>query len=186
MLVTDDSEVYERCLTLRDHGRSRGGKMFWNNEVAFKYKMSSMQAALGLAQIERIDELVARKRDIFAWYQNELDSLPGITLNSEAPEVKNTYWMVTILLDQALGLKKEILMEELLKRNISSRPFFYPLSSLPAYRHNSHSNVCTEVSYRISPYGVNLPSALNLTPDVVHGVCEDLKAILLAAKQLVV
>jgi len=66
MLATDNKDLYDRCLALRDHGRAPGEKMFWNAEVGYKYKMSSMQAALGLAQLERIDELVERKRQIFS------------------------------------------------------------------------------------------------------------------------
>ena len=102
MLVTDHEDIYRRSLFLRDHGRNPGDKMFWNTEVAYKYKMSSMQAALGLAQLERIDELVERKRQIFNWYQSELSNINGITLNYEAPETKNTYWMVTVVLDKEL------------------------------------------------------------------------------------
>src|SRR3989442_15874925 len=70
MLVTNDQQLYERVLVLRDHGRAPGDRQFFNREVAFKYKMSSLQAALGLAQLERIDELIARKRQIFKWYQD--------------------------------------------------------------------------------------------------------------------
>lgn len=80
--------------------------MFWNTEVAYKYKMSSMQAALGLAQLERIDELVERKRQIFNWYKSELGNIQGITLNYEAPDTKNAYWMVTVVFDEKFGLKK--------------------------------------------------------------------------------
>ena len=72
MLVTDDRELFDRAQFLRDHGRVPGDVQFFNTEVAYKYKMSSMQAALGLAQLERIDELVQRKRDIFAMYREHL------------------------------------------------------------------------------------------------------------------
>ena len=111
-----------------------GDKMFWNVEVAHKYKMSSMQAALGLAQIERIDDLVGRKRQIFNWYQSELGSIEGITLNYEAPDIKNTYWMVTIVLDEKFGLQKDVLMSLMSEKGIDCRPVFHPLSSIPAYQ----------------------------------------------------
>ncbi len=81
MLVTDNPELYNRCLLLRDHGRQAAGKMFWNLEIAYKYKMSSMQAALGLAQLERINELIEKKRVIFQWYQEDLKDHKVITLN---------------------------------------------------------------------------------------------------------
>ena len=85
---------------LRDHGRRPGDKQFWNTEVAYKYKMSSMQAALGLAQLERIDELIERKREIFAWYKLKLEATEQITLNHELPAAKNGYWMVTAVIGE--------------------------------------------------------------------------------------
>ena len=133
MLVTDDQALYERARTLGNHGRLPGSKMFWNGEVAYKYKMSSMQAALGLAQLERLEELIARKRETFAWYREELDGVAGVTLNAEAEGTRNVYWMVTVILDATLGIEKEPLMANLKEQGIASRPFFYPLSSLPAY-----------------------------------------------------
>lgn len=176
MLVTDREDIYQRCLFLRDHGRDPQGKMFWNSEVAYKYKMSSMQAALGLAQLERIEELINRKREIFAWYKESLDGFYGITLNQEADRVKNTYWMVTAILDEKLAVKKEDMIERLKEQSIDARPFFYPLSTLPAYQ-----GVLPEpqpqntVSLSLSPFAVNLPSALNLTQEQVIYVTEGLK-----------
>jgi len=180
MLVTNRDDIYRRCLFLRDHGRKPGDKLFYNTEVAYKYKMSSMQAALGLAQLERVEELIERKRQIFNWYASELANVEGITINYEAPETKNTYWMVTVILDKKFGMTKDQLMELMSKKNIDCRPFFHPLSSLPAYQHleqimDAKQNL---VSYEISPYGLNLPSALNLNRERVTLVCNTLKSIL--------
>ena len=185
MLVTDDEPLYRRCLQLRDHGRAAGGKMFWNVEVAYKYKLSSMQAALGLAQLERIDELIARKREIFGWYQKALEGFEGITLNSEAASIKNTYWMVTAIVDERFGLSKEELIAALGQEGIDSRPFFYPLSSMPAYASWPQAQGArsrNRVAYNLSPRGVNLPSALSLTQEKVRYVCDRLRRIL--ARQL--
>jgi perosamine synthetase len=180
MLVTDREDIYHRVLFLRDHGRKPGGKMFWNTEVGYKYKMSSMQAALGLAQLERIEELVERKRQIFEWYRRELSEVEGIALNYEAPGTKNTYWMVTGILDKRFGKKKEHLMELMREKNIDCRPFFYPLSSLPAYEHLDQAREARQrnrISYQISPYGINLPSGLNMTEEKVSYVCAALKGM---------
>ena len=81
--------------------------------------MTSMQAALGLAQLERIDELVERKRQIFKRYQSELGDIPGITLNYEVPDTKNTYWMVTVVIDDIFGLQKEVLMTLMSEKDIN-------------------------------------------------------------------
>jgi len=181
MLVTDRKDLYDRCLALRDHGRAPGEKMFWNAEVGYKYKMSSMQAALGLAQLERIEELVERKRQIFAWYQQNLQSVEGITLNYEAPGTKNTYWMVTAIFDPKFGLEKEEIMRRMKERDIDLRPFFYPLSSEPAYAALPAAHIAQKrnvVSYRISPYGVNLPCGMNMTEDLVEYICSCVKSVM--------
>ncbi len=181
MLVTDREDLYRRVLVLRDHGRHAGDKIFWNTEVGCKYKMSSLQAALGLAQLERIDELVAHKRAVFAWYARELADVPGLTLNSEAPNVRNTYWMVTVILEAASRLDKETLIARFAEHQIDTRPFFYPLSSLPAYATSpdtARAQTRNAVSYGLSPRGINLPSGMDMTEDKVGYVCQVLRSIL--------
>jgi len=181
MLVTDDTALYERAQVLRDHGRRPGDKAFFNREVAFKYKMSAMQAALGLAQLERIDELVTRKREIFAWYAEELAGVEGVRLNVEAPGTKIVYWMVTVVLDPELGIVKEALQEQLVARGVDTRPFFHPLSALPAYEARPEAKAARErnrVAYALSPYALNLPSGLNLDRALVHQVCTALRGII--------
>ncbi len=181
MLVTDREDIYHRVLFLRDHGRKPGDKMFWNTEIAYKYKMSSMQAALGLAQLERIDELIERKRQIFNWYQGRLDNIGGITLNYEAPGTKNTYWMVTVVLDKKFGLKKDVLMTLMAEKSIDCRPFFHPLSLIPAYEHLEQAQQARQrntIAYKTSPYGLNLPCGMNMTEEKVDYVCDVLKTII--------
>ena len=185
MLVTDREDIYRRILFLRDHGRNPNGKLFWNTEVAYKYKMSGMQAALGLAQLERIEELVSRKREIFAWYDRHLEDVEGVSLNYEPPNTKNTFWMVTAILDKDSGMEKQRFIELMSDKGIDCRPFFHPLSSLPAYRSSRQAREARKrnrVSYRISPYGINLPSALNMSEKDVRFVCEVLKSIVGGSK----
>ncbi len=181
MLVTDRDDICDRVMFLRDHGRPPGDQLFYNTEIAWKYKMSSMQAALGLAQLERVEELVARKREIFSWYAEELADVPGISLNFEAPGTKSTFWMVTVLVDPQTGFGKERLMSLMSDQGIDTRPFFHPLSSLPAYGKSPYAEQARRrniVSYSISPYGLNLPSGLTLTRTDVRRVCTSLGAIL--------
>jgi perosamine synthetase len=181
LLATNRDDLHARILVLRDHGRLPGDRMFFNSEVAHKYKMSSMQAALGLAQLERVSELVERKRLIFDWYRQELQAVPGLTLNYEAPGTINSYWMVSAILDGRYSLTKERLMERFSQYNVDCRPFFHPLSSIPAYRDTAEAIAARQrntVSYRISPQAVNLPSGLTMTPERVQYVCRSLKEIL--------
>ncbi len=181
MLVTDREDLYQRVLVLRDHGRLPGDRAFFNTEVAYKYRMSALQAALGLAQLERIEEILERKRAMFRWYREELGGVSGLTLNSESPGTRNTTWMITVVLSPEYGLRKEEVIRALEERKIDCRPFFHPLSSLPAYAGSAEARdaaVRNRVSYEVSPYGVNLPSALCLTREQVRVVCDALKEIL--------
>lgn len=165
MLVLDDDHLRTRVMQLRDHGRVPGDTMFFNEEVGWKYKMSSMQAALGLAQLERLDELVAKKRQIFSWYRQALADWNLGALNPDVPGLFNSYWMTTILLDTALGIKKETLVPRLRQQGIDVRPFFYPLSAIPAFRETpeaAKAQKTNKVAYSVSPYAINLPSALAL------------------------
>jgi len=174
MLVTDNKELFDRVLFLRDHGRKPGDVMFFNAEVGYKYKMSSMQAALGLAQIERADELVDKKRQIFSWYQKALADTEGITLNYEPKGTKNSFWMVSIILDQKIGIKKEDLFYKMQAQGISCRPFFFPLSAIPAFCETEEAQKARKrnvVSYRVSPYGLNLPCGMNMDEEKVRYVC---------------
>lgn len=181
MVLTDDETLYKRMLVLRDHGRNPGDTMFRNIEVGYKYKMSGLQAALGLAQLERGGELVAKKKQIFSWYQDRLSNFDKVHLNPRQPKVDNSYWMTTILIDSMVGKSKDVVINALKELNIQTRPFFDPLSKLEAFRNYrdrlraSNENV---TSYEISSRGINLPSALNLTEGDVDYVCSVLKKLL--------
>ena len=134
---------------------------------------------------ERIEELIARKRQIFDWYEQELSGVEGVTLNYEAPETKNSYWMVTVIIDEKFGIEKDRLVELMGRKSIDCCPVFRPLSLLPAYENLEGAQMARQrnrVSYRISPYGINLPCALNMTDEEVGYVCDALKAILRNAK----
>jgi perosamine synthetase len=179
MLVTDDDAFHARVQVLRDHGRRPGDHSFYNHEVAFKYKMSALQAALGLAQLERIEELVEKKRTIFGWYHERLRRIPEIRLNAEPTGTRNAYWMVTAIFPESWGGKAEII-RRLAAQGIDSRPVFSPLSSLPAYKGTPQAKKAAEtnvISYRLGPNGVNLPSALRLTEADVERVCDALMAM---------
>ncbi len=181
MFVTNDDHLHERVMTLRDHGRPPGDKLFLNTEVGFKYKMSALQAAFGLAQIERVEELIARKRQIFDWYKTELKDVDGITLNAEPQGTINSYWMVTVIADPSYGMDKFALMEAFKERNIDTRPFFSPLSSLPAFtdrqESSAHMPECP-VGETIAKFGINLPSGYHMTEETTGIVCCALKEIL--------
>jgi len=178
MLVTDHSKLYHRVLKLRDHGRNPGDTEFFNQEVAYKYKMSSLQAALGLAQLQRVAELVNKKRQIFSWYQQGLKDIADIRLNAQAFDVFNSYWMSTLVLGDSYSFGSQVLRNYLLEKNIDTRPFFHPLSKLPAYADYESSKTAisrNKTAYHISPKGLNLPSALRLEEPDIMKVCREIK-----------
>jgi len=160
MFVTNDADLYETVLTLSHHGRARGQtKQFWPDMVGFKYKMSNIQAAIGCAQMERIDELVERKREIFRYYKQRLGELPGISMNPEKPGTKNSYWMPTVVCSSETRVTRDNVLAVFKEENIDGRVFFYPLSSLPMFK-SANDNGC---SYDITLRAVNLPSYHDLT-----------------------
>jgi perosamine synthetase len=160
MFVTNDSALYERVLTLSNHGRSHSQtKQFWPDVVGFKYKMSNIQAALGCAQMERIAELIDRKREIFHHYRNRLRDLPDVQMNPEPSNVVNGAWMPTIVFDEKTGVTREKLITAFVADNIDARVFFYPLSGLPmfdAVPGNRHA-------WGIPKRAINLPSYHDMT-----------------------
>jgi perosamine synthetase len=181
MLVTDRRDLYDRAQFLRDHGRVPGDVQFFNTEVAYKYKMSSMQAALGLAQLERIDELVKKKRDIFAMYRDAFAEVPGITLNAEPAGTSNSYWMITAVWDRTFKKSKNDIVLAMRDGGVDVRPFFHPLSSLPAYSEVPGVEIATQrnvVSYDIGSRAVNLPSGFNMSEREVERVCTALRRAL--------
>jgi len=184
MLLTNDTNLYNRVCFLRDHGRTPGDFSFQNSEVAFKYKMSSMQAALGLAQLERLSQLMEIKRRAFGWYRDRLGGVPGLALNEPGGEVNSSYWMVSAVWDASLGIDKKQLRDVLHEQSIDTRPFFSPLSSLQAYR--SHANVVqcaarNKTAYQLKDYGINLPSSMLITEDEVEHVCRVVKSVFAGA-----
>lgn len=184
MLVTNDDHLHARVQKLRDHGRPPGDRFFLNDEVAFKYKMSAVQAALGIAQMERIGALIDYKRTLFGWYSDRLGHLLGLQLNAEPQSTRNSYWMVTVVPDASFGHDKFSLQAALRTRGVDSRPFFSRLSHLKAYAGCTESTrflPSTSAGEAAATRGVNLPSGYGLDEATVDRVCVALKDALYGA-----
>ncbi|MFH1331905.1 MAG: DegT/DnrJ/EryC1/StrS family aminotransferase [archaeon] len=156
--LTKDSGLAERLRFLKDHGMSKE-KRYWHPEIGFNYRMTNIQAAIGLAQLENIDLMILRKRRNASLYNSLLKDVEGIALPPEMPWAKNVYWMYSILVDDNYKYSRDEVMDRLKVNGIDSRPFFYPLHQMPPY----FSNEKFEVSDRISRQGINLPSSVKLT-----------------------
>jgi perosamine synthetase len=173
MFVTQDSELFERVLTLSNHGRARGNtRQFWPDVIGFKYKMSNLQAAVGCAQVERLPELIAQKRQIFETYRAQLSGLP-LQMNPEPAGVLNGCWMPTIVCEPGSGVTREILLEAFAENDIDGRVFFWPLSCLPMFDACQHNTVAPDVARR----GINLPSHHDMSAADIDRVVGAVKAV---------
>ncbi len=152
--VTNDDDLYDRVLTLSNHGRARGeARQFWAEAVGFKYKMSNLQAAIGCAQLERVEDLIAGKRRIFEYYRNVLKHLP-LQMNPQPPGTVNGFWMPTLVVDPDIRFSRDELLSLFKEENIDGRVFFWPLSMMPMFE----DRPLNKVSYGIYERAINLPS----------------------------
>jgi len=177
MLLLDDDALFERCKLLRDHGRQPG--TYYNTEITFKYMPFNIQAALGLGQLKRVEELVDKKRWILNAYRERLAGIPDLLLNPEPDNGTNGAWCTALVFGDSHNMTRDTAMVEFNKRGIPSRPFFYPLSSLPAYSGREEAGRRDNpVAYDVSRRGINLPSALNITEDKIDTICVALHEML--------
>lgn len=174
MFVTQDTQLYERVLSLSNHGRVQGQqRQFWPDMLGFKYKMSNVQAAIGCAQIERIEELVNAKRRVFAAYAQRLAGLP-LKMNPERAGTVNGYWMPSIVVDEGIAFDRQALLDAFKAEQIDGRVFFWPLSALPMFERQSQNTV----SYGLYGRACNLPSYHDLTTAEIDRVCAVVKRCL--------
>lgn len=166
MLVTDDETLHRRARMLRDHGMS-AERRYFHPEIGFNYRLTNLQAAIGVAQLERIDEIFARKAEIDAAYRRELGIVRGIRLPPCADWAEPVCWLFSVLVEEGFALSRDRLMEELEARQLGCRPLFHPLHEQPPYRQEGEFPVSRALAQR----GLSLPSAVTLPRRAVQHVC---------------
>ena len=177
MLLLDDDKLYERCKFLRDHGRAPG--TYFNTEVTFKYMPANLNAALGYAQFQRLQELVEKKRWIWKMFKEKLSDIPDLIFNPEPEHVYNSIWCTALVFGKSHDITKEKMMEGLSDRGLPSRPFFYPLTLLPAFGADANEGrKNSPVAYDISERGINLPSAFSVDEEQIERMSLGIKSIL--------
>jgi perosamine synthetase len=175
MFVTNDPDLYETVLTLSNHGRARGQtKQFWADMIGFKYKMSNIQAAIGCAQMERVDELINRKREILKFYKDNLECIDGVSMNPEPEGTVNGAWMPTVVFAPAMVITREKLQEVFKSENIDARVFFHPLSSLSMFE-DKETNIN---SWSIPTRAINLPSYHDIAFKDLHSVSDTIQSMI--------
>lgn len=175
MFVTDNADLFERTLTLSNHGRTRAQiRQFWPEVVGYKYKMSNIQAAIGCAQMERISELIARKRDILHYYRETLEQREGVAMNPEHLGTVNGAWMPTVVFDPRTGVTRERARRAFAVENIDARVFFYPLSGLSMFESELENRWAWDISGR----AINLPSFHEITCEQQDRVLDTVRGCL--------
>jgi perosamine synthetase len=172
MVLTDDTALAERCFFLENQARHKENP-YWHAEIGYNYRMTNIQAALGVAQLERIEELIAIRVQNAAHYQRRLSEIPGLSLPPCAKWAENVYWMYTVLVEEDYGLDRDTLMARLRQHGVDTRAVFYPIHTLPMYNCGQHLPVAEEIGRK----GINLPSGATLTPEQVDLVCDTLMKI---------
>lgn len=178
MIVTDDDALAERCRGLRNLAM-KAPRRFVHEELGWNFRMTNMQAALGLAQLERLDEFVPRKRRIFERYTELLSSIPALQLPvAETSYAKNINWVYGVVIRDEILFDADEAIRRLADRQVGTRPFFWPMHEQPVYRRmglfggESYPN-----AERIARRGFYLPSGLALTDDQIVRVADAVREV---------
>jgi len=172
IIITNHKWMAKRAKWLRAHAYGQEGKHFYHEELGYGYRLSGMQAALGLSQLSRIDKLIEKRRRNAKLYAKNLADLEGkITLHPEASWAKNVYWMYSILIEENFGITRDELMRKLEMDGIETRTFFYPVHTQPIYSHLGWGREFP-VADMLSRKGMNLPSGNTLTKEQIEYVCD--------------
>lgn len=169
MCLTDNPDLDEKMRVLRDHGMSKK-RRYWHEVVGFNYRMTNLQAAVGVAQLERIDEFLKAKKLIGNYYRKKLAGLNGVHFQEQYPSARSIDWLVSIMFDEEFGYDRDKIISHLNEAEIDTRPVFYPIPAMPPYK----TNLRFPVSERISKFGISLPSSPNLTRDNVEYICNQI------------
>jgi perosamine synthetase len=167
MVVSNDIDVIQLAAHLKSQAVS-ATREYWHNELGYNYRMTNICAAIGLAQLEKADLIIEKKRDLANWYKEELKGLP-ILFQYESNEIYNSYWMVSVLFQDELTRNK--VRAALKDDGIETRPLFYPAHTMPKFK----SNEIFPIAESLSKRGVNLPSYPELSREDVVRICMEIK-----------
>ncbi|MBI3511296.1 MAG: aminotransferase class I/II-fold pyridoxal phosphate-dependent enzyme [Bacteroidetes bacterium] len=175
MVLFNDESIANKATVLRDHGMSKT-KRYWHEYVGFNYRMTNIQAAIGVAQLERLNEFVNAKRKMATIYNGGLKD-HSITLPPEKEWAFNGYWLYTCIIDPKNGVTRDELIEKLMKNGVETRPVFYPLHEMPPYVKYVRSGQSFPVTENISRNGISLPSSVAITNEEQKSILQAFNAI---------
>lgn len=167
MVVARDKAVMDKAYHLKNQGVSQV-REYWHDTVAYNYRMTNICAAIGLAQLEQAETILARKRQIAAWYRDGLKGLP-LKTHDELPDTVHSYWMCSIIIDDAS--RRQALRDHLKEAGIETRPLFYPAHTLPHCKDEQVFPVAESLAAR----GINLPSYPDLSREQTFTICKQIR-----------
>jgi perosamine synthetase len=171
MCVTNNDELAEKMRILRNHGMDPI-RRYWHRYIGFNYRMTNIQAAIGVAQLKKLNKLINLRRRNARIYSTFLKNINGVTLPPEAKWAKNVYWMYSILIEKEFGMRRDEVIKKLYAKNIETRPFFYPIHTMPPYINLAKKRF--PVAEKISEKGINLPSSSMLKKQTIRYICEEI------------
>ena len=178
MVLTDDPELAERARSFRNLC-FQPDRRFYHEEMGFNFRLTNLQAALGVAQLERIDQIVARKRSMGQTYNLLLKDVDRLQLPAEEPWAKNVYWMYGVVLLDKAGMEASKLAQRLKERGVETRPFFAGMHEQPVFKKRGlFINENYPVTERLARRGLYLPSGLALTEQQMRNVCQAVHEVL--------
>jgi len=180
MILTDNEELAKRCKKLRNLAFEPEKQRYLHYELGWNYRMTNLQAALGLAQLENIENHLIKKREIGKAYLTALKNIGGLQLPIEKTDYSdNIYWVFGVVLDENLKITAKEMMHKLGEKKIGTRPFFYPMHLQPVFNDMGlYKEESYPVAEKISDYGFYLPSGLGLDLKDIPYICQNLKQII--------
>ena len=178
MILTNKLTYAQKSQSLRNLC-FREERRFYHTELGHNFRLTNIQAALGLAQIERIEGLIERKKEIGRFYNQELQGIDALQLPVERQWAKNVYWMYGIVVDESIGMDAEHLAKKLRSRGIDTRPFFLGMHEQPVFLEKGlFEGESYPVTEQIARQGLYLPSGLTLTEEQLERVCDAVRGVL--------
>ena len=178
MLLTDDAELAEKARSLRNLC-FQSDRRFYHKELGYNFRMTNLQAALGLGQLERINQIVAKKRWMGQEYTKQLQGVPGLQLPVEEPWARNVYWMYGVVVSEEIGINATVFAQRLAERGIQTRPFFLGMHEQPVFRDRGwFQNESYPVAERLARQGLYLPSGMALSEEQLEQVVQAVREVL--------
>lgn len=163
MVVTNDETLHDRLVHLKGQGLAKY-REYWHDAIGYNYRMTNICAAIGLAQLEQIDEILDKKRQVANWYKEALKE-SRFEFHMEAENVVNSYWMCTVLIPE--GVDRHALKVFLMEHGIETRPMFYPIHTMPIYSQKYEKH---RVAESLARRGMNLPSYPSLSKEDINEI----------------